>query len=132
MDFYIQLFWKCRQYWDEQSSRESARKSLLFECNTRALCKPRRVYLFRTEINILIGRSRSNQTEEHRLSSRFETKCLNAVPTAVWSTCRCIATALMEAAINDDQKALETLVVGCFGYSSSVWMKVEENNERSP
>jgi hypothetical protein len=50
---------------------------LLFECNARVLCKPRCVYLFKTEINILIGRSRPNQTEQHWLSSRLKTKCLN-------------------------------------------------------
>jgi len=48
----------------------------LFERNTRALCKQRCVYLFRLEINILIGRSCPKQTEHHWLSSRFKTKCL--------------------------------------------------------
>ena len=49
----------------------------LFERNARALCKPRCVYLFKLEINILIGRSCPKQTEHHWLSSRFKTKCLN-------------------------------------------------------
>jgi hypothetical protein len=69
---------KSRQWWDQDKLSGSHFAVSLSERNARALCKPRRLCIcLKPEINILIGLSRPNQTEQHWLSSRFQTKCLN-------------------------------------------------------